>query len=105
VKICIERLSLHALSTEGVRQLLRNIYIFDHMEAESFTQENTEIFLFYAYMFNPDFLPRAKAVTFFHERAGRSDVNNGPPPAGAPLLPPPGGRELVILIHLDHYFD
>jgi hypothetical protein len=43
---------------------------------------------------------------FFHERASRSDVNNGPPSVAAPLSPlPAGGRELVILIHLDHYFD
>jgi hypothetical protein len=102
---CGERLPLHAWSVEGVHQLLDDVYIFDHMEQESFTQERTEVFSFYAWMFNLDLLPCSKTVTLFNERAGRSDVNGGPPPAVAPLSLPPAGREVVILVHLDHYFD
>jgi hypothetical protein len=86
-----------------VKQLLGDVCVFDHMEVGSFTQENTKIFSFYASMFNTDFMPRSKMVTVFHERVCHSDVNNGPPLVVVPLSP--GGRELVILIHLDHYFD
>jgi hypothetical protein len=104
-KICVKRLPLHAWSMEGVHQLLDDTCIFDHMEQESFTQECTEVFSFFAWMSNPDLLPRSKTVTLFNERAGRSDVNGGPPPAAAPLSSPLVGREVVILIHLNHYFD
>jgi hypothetical protein len=81
------------------------VWAFNHMEQESFTQEYTEVFSFFAWMSNPDHLPRSKTVTLFNERVGRSDVNGGPPPAVVPLSLPLVGREVVILIHLDHYFD
>jgi hypothetical protein len=105
VKICIERPPLHAWNEEGVKQQLGDMCVFDHMESESFTQESTEVFSFYAWMFNLDFLPRSKIVTFFHEKAGRSDINDGPPPVTASLSQPPGGQELMILIYLDHYLN
>jgi hypothetical protein len=56
-------------------------------------------------MFNPDLLPCSKTVTLFNDRACWSDVNGGPPPAVVPLSSPPAGREVVILVHLGHYFD
>jgi hypothetical protein len=47
-KMCIERLPLHAWSAEGVKQLLGDICLFDHMEADTFRQEATGMFCFYA---------------------------------------------------------
>jgi hypothetical protein len=55
--------------------------VFDHIEAETFRQESTTMFTFYAWMANPDLLPRAKTVTFFSERVGRSSASHGLPPA------------------------
>jgi hypothetical protein len=44
-------------------------------------------------------------VTFFNERVGWLDINGGPPPVGAALASPLAGWEVMILVHLDHYFD
>jgi hypothetical protein len=74
-----------------VRQLLGDVCVFDHMETESLTQERTEVFSFYAWMFNLDFLPQSKTVTFFNQRVGWLDVNGGPPPVAAALPSPHGG--------------
>jgi hypothetical protein len=63
------------------------------------------MFTFYAWMANPDLLPRAKTVTFFSERAGRSSASHGLPPANTYLPSPPTGADVVLLIHLDHYYD
>jgi hypothetical protein len=107
VKICVERLHLHVWTVEGVRQLLGDVCVFDHIESESesFTRERTEIFSFYTWMFNPDFLLRPKTDTLLSKRAGWSDVSSGPPPVAAPLPSLSAGWEVVILVHLDHYYD
>jgi hypothetical protein len=55
--------------------VLGDVCVFDHIEAETFRQESTTMFTFYAWMANPDLLPRAKTVTFFSERAGRSSAS------------------------------
>jgi hypothetical protein len=47
-KIYVERLPLHAWSAEGVHKLLGDTCVFDHMEQESFTQECTKDFSFFA---------------------------------------------------------
>jgi hypothetical protein len=68
----VERLHLHVWTVEGVRQLLGDVCVFDHIESESesFTRERTEIFSFYTWMFNPDFLLRPKTDTLLSKRAG-----------------------------------
>jgi hypothetical protein len=104
VKICIERLPLHAWSAEGIKQVLGDVCIFDHMEEATLRQENTTIFSFFGWMANPDLLPRAKTVAFFAERAGRSSIGDGPPPVDSSLPSPPEGGEGLLLIHLDHYY-
>jgi hypothetical protein len=63
------------------------------------------MFYFFAWMSNPDLLPRMKTVTFFSEIAGRSSFGFGPPPAKSPLSSPPAGVDICLLIHLDHYVD
>jgi hypothetical protein len=95
-KICVEHLPTHVWMAEGVKRVLGDVCIFDHMEAATFIQECTEIFSF-AWLENPDLLPRSRTVTLFSERAGRSPASDGPPP--------PEGREVTLLIHLDHYND
>jgi hypothetical protein len=90
---------------EGIRQVLGDICVFNRMEAESYRQDNAEAFCFFAWMANPDLLPRQKTVTFLSEWAGRSSSSYGPPPAEAPLPSPPSGADIALLIHLDHYFD
>jgi hypothetical protein len=65
VKICIERMPLHAWSAEDVKQVLGDVCMFDHMESDTFRRRNTEVFTFYAWMANPDDLPRASTATFF----------------------------------------
>jgi hypothetical protein len=104
-KICVENLPLHAWSAEGVCHVLGDICVFDYMEATTFRQENTTIFSFFAWMKNPNILPRSKEVTFFLERAGRSNGRDGLPSVDAPLVVPPKGRDATLLIHLDHYYD
>jgi hypothetical protein len=69
--------------------------VFDHMEAESFQQENTEMMSFYAWMANPELLHRSKTVTFFMDRDGHSSTSDGPSPSV--------GAEVDLLIHLVHY--
>jgi hypothetical protein len=103
VKICIERMPLHAWSAEDVKQVLGDVCMFDHMESDTFRRRNTEVFTFYAWMANPDHLPRAKTATFFFEPAGRSSPGNGPPPAGTRPPAPPAGVDIPILIHLAQY--
>jgi hypothetical protein len=106
VKIYIERLPLHAWSAAGVKQLLGDVCTFDHMEAATFRQENTDMFCFFGWMPNPDLLPRSKLVTFFPERTGRSSMSDGPPLAEAHLATPPRGwGDVEVLIHLDQYYD
>jgi hypothetical protein len=100
VKICTDNLPTHARSAEGVRQVLGDICVFDYMKAAT----NTTI-LSFAWMKNPDLLPRSKEVTFFSENAGRSSARDGLPPVDAPLAAPPEGRDATVLIHLDHYYD
>ncbi|KAG2630927.1 hypothetical protein PVAP13_3KG558466 [Panicum virgatum] len=51
----------------------------------------------WVWMWSPDQLPRSKLVTFFPERAGRSDH-------GAAATPPKGGMA-VLLFHLDRCLD
>jgi hypothetical protein len=94
----------HAWSVEGVRQGLGNTCVFDHMEDATFRQDDAGMFSFHAWMANPDLLSRAKTITFFVERAGRSRVSDGPPPLSAPLPTPPQGMEVALHIHLDHYY-
>jgi hypothetical protein len=79
--------------------------MFDHMEAESFRQDNTETFHFYAWMAKPDLLPRNRTITFFPGWAGRSSASDGPTPTDASTAIPPDGGEVVLLFHLDHYWD
>jgi hypothetical protein len=105
VKIYIERLLLHALSAEGVRQVLGDICIFNHMEVETFGRENTQMFCFFMWMKNPDLLPRSKTVSFFSEGSSRSNGSDGPLPVEAALASPPSGGDIDLLIHLDHYYD
>jgi hypothetical protein len=75
------------------------------MEATTFRQENTTIFSFFAWMKNLDLLPLSKEVTFFLERAGRSSGRDGLLSIDAPLTAPLEGRDAMLLIHLDHYYD
>jgi hypothetical protein len=56
-------------------------------------------------MANPDLLLRAKTVTLISERAGRTNASDGPPPVGTSMVMPLEGREVELLIHLDHYYD
>jgi hypothetical protein len=79
--------------------------VFDRMESESYQWESIGMFYFFAWMSNPDLLPRMKTVTFFSEIAGRSSFGFGPPPAKSPLSSPPAGVDICLLIHLDHYVD
>jgi hypothetical protein len=104
VKICIERLPLHAWSADGVKQVLGDVVVFDHMEDSSFHQDNTEFFSFHAWMRNPDLLPRSKIVTFFPERAGQSSTSDGPPPTSAASVAP-SGSDITLIIHLAHFYD
>jgi hypothetical protein len=103
--ICIERLPIHAWSEETIKQILGDICIFDHMEESTFQQDKSEIFSFSSWMSNPDLLPRSKTVTFFTDHAGRASTSQGPQAAETSFPAPPEGRELVLLIHLDHYTD
>jgi hypothetical protein len=57
VKVCIECLPLHAWSAKGIRQGLGDVCVCDHMEAESYQQESTEMFCFFTWMSNPDLVP------------------------------------------------
>jgi hypothetical protein len=75
------------------------------MEATTFRQENTTIFSFFAWMKDLDLLPLSKEVTFFLERAGRSSGRDGLLSIDAPLAAPLEGRDAMLLIHLDHYYD
>jgi hypothetical protein len=105
VKICIEHMPLHAWSAEGVKLVLGDVCIFDYMEDAAFWRENTEIFYFFAWMKNPNLLPRSKVVTFFSEQAGRSSASDGPPPIEAARSLLPSGGDVDLLIHLDHFYD
>jgi hypothetical protein len=105
IRITIEWLPHHAWSAEGVRQVLGDICVFDHMEDASFQQGGTSWFSFQAWMANPNLLPRTKTVTFFAERVDRSGVSVGPPSLSVSLPPPPKGIEVALLIHLDYYYD
>jgi hypothetical protein len=100
-----EGLPVHAWSAEGIRQALGDVCVFDHMEGETFRQEDTRVLAFYAWMADPDWLPRSKTVTIFAERAGRSSAGDGPPPLECQVASPPEGGTVVLLIHLDHYND
>jgi hypothetical protein len=84
--------------------VLGDICIFDHMEAATFHCENTELFCFFAWMKNPDLLPRSKTMTFISESSGRSSASDGPPLVEAALASPPSGGDVDLLIHLDHYY-
>jgi hypothetical protein len=44
-------------------------------------------------------------ATFFSERAGRSSLNDGPPPVDVQPSHLPKGGEVQLLIHLHHYSD
>jgi hypothetical protein len=87
VRNCIELLPIHAWSANGVRQVLNDVCVFDHMDAASFCQDNTKIFSCHAWMRNPDLLPRSKVVTFFTSCAGWASPNDGPPPAAVTPVP------------------
>jgi hypothetical protein len=104
-RICIERLPSHAWSAEGIKQILGDICVFDHMEESTFQQDNMKILSFFAWMGNPDLLPHSEIITFFSEQAGQANVSHGPLPAKSQFPAPPEGRELVLLIHIDHYTD
>jgi hypothetical protein len=56
-------------------------------------------------MKNLDLLPCSKEVTLFSEHAGRSSARDGPPSVDAPLAAPPEGLYVIVLIHVDHYYD
>lgn len=90
---------MHAWSEEGVKQVLGNICVFDHMGTTTLKQENTEIFSFWGWTFNPSLLSRSMTTIFFPEAAGRSvpDVSDA--------ASPPERGEVELLIHLDQYFD
>jgi hypothetical protein len=75
-KICVERHPSHAWSMEGIKQILGDICVFDHMEEPTFQQDNIEIFSFFAWIVNPDLLPRSKTITFFSKQACRAHVSH-----------------------------
>ncbi|KAK3132053.1 hypothetical protein QOZ80_6AG0515120 [Eleusine coracana subsp. coracana] len=99
VKIFVENLPMHAWPEEGVMKVLGHLCVFDRTDTTTFTQDNTEIFGFWAWMVNPGRLPCTMATTFFPEGAGRSvpDVATSPTP--------PAGGEVELIIHLDQYYD
>ncbi|TVU45689.1 hypothetical protein EJB05_05185, partial [Eragrostis curvula] len=105
VKLYIENLPMHAWSEEGFKQLLGDVCVFDRMDVDTFSQENTEIFACLAWMQNPDRLHRSKTSSFFHEAAGKSRGMNGAVPDASEAAQPPDGAEADILIHLDHYYN
>jgi hypothetical protein len=78
---------------------------FDFMEDATFRRENTKIFYFFAWMKNPNLLPRSKVVTFFSERGGRSSASDGPPLTEVTRTLPPSGGDVHLLIHQDHFYD
>jgi hypothetical protein len=104
VKICIERLPLHAWSTEGVKQALGDVCMFNYMEDVTFRRESTELFYFFVWMKNYDLLPCSKVVTFL-ERAGRPSASDGTPPTEGARTSPPNGGDVDLIIHLNHYYD
>lgn len=104
VKIFIEHLPLHAWNMEGVKQALGDVCIFDHMDDETYTHENTDVFGCYVSMFNPDHLSRKKSMIFFLERPGRSSTTGAPPEPTEEPFQSQGG-EADLLFHIDHYYD
>jgi hypothetical protein len=81
-------------------QIHCDICLFDRMKSESFKQDNTKLFCFYAWMANPDLLPHSRTIIFFPERVGGSNASDGPALAGEciPIVPPDTG-EVVVLFH------
>lgn len=98
----IENLPLQAWSEEGFRQLLGDVCLFDRMEERSFTQEETRFLEVWAWMWNPDTLPRSKLASFFPKGAGQ--IPRRPGQAQSPAVaPPPAGDLREVLIHLSCY--
>ncbi|TVU04910.1 hypothetical protein EJB05_48054, partial [Eragrostis curvula] len=104
VKIVIEHLPLHAWNEDAFRQLLGDICLFDRMDDSTHTQEVTDLFSCFAWMWNPDLLPRSKLATFFFEGAGRVPRRRGPVPPDE-VAPPPEGDFTEVLIHLPYYHN
>jgi hypothetical protein len=42
---------------EGIKQILGDTCVFNHMEESTFQQDNTKNFSFFARLVNPDLLP------------------------------------------------
>jgi hypothetical protein len=78
--------------------------MFNHKEAESFRQDNTEMFHFYGWMAKSDLLSRSRSVMFFPERVGRSSASDDPESGDASQAITPDGGEVVLFFHLDHYY-
>jgi hypothetical protein len=72
VRVAIENLPIHAWNAQVARQILGDDCLFDRIETATFRQESTDIFFYWAWMWNPDFLHLMKRMTIFPPRAGQS---------------------------------
>ncbi|RLN09613.1 PHD finger protein [Panicum miliaceum] len=103
VRLTIERLPTELWSEAGFNLFLENVCVFDRMVGRTFRKEGTGMFSFWAWMWNPDDLPRSREFTFFPQGSGQVPAADSQ--GARRVAPPPVGRDIELLIHLDEYED
>jgi hypothetical protein len=101
VRMAIENLPVHAWNLEVLKEALGEFCLFDKIDRATYRQQASDTLYCWAWMWIPDFLPRAKRVTIFDHGAGQAPLAAGGSQQPRDVPPPPRGKSYDLLIHLD----
>jgi hypothetical protein len=95
VRMAIENLPVHAWNLEVLKEALGEFCLFDKIDRATYRQQASDTLYCWAWMWIPDFLPRAKRVTIFDHGAGQAPLAAGGVSSPGMCLRPRGARAMT----------